>query len=430
MTSAVATPSRVVNIQTPRAFVPLLKPKKRYRGAWGGRGGGKSWFFAELLIDRFLERPALRAVCVREFQKSLEMSAKRLIEDIIGRYQVNDYFRVLNTHIETPQGGIILFQGMATHTADSIKSLEGFSIAWIEEAQNISQRSLDLLRPTIREEGSEIWASWNPNQPSDPIDRLLRDKDHPLPDAAVVGVNYDKNPWFPDVLRSEMEWDKRRDPEKYAHVWLGQYERHSEARVFRNWTVEEFESPERAEFLLGADWGFSIDPTVLFRGWVDGRKLYIDREVYKVGCEIDHTPAFFDSLACGKSHVHDYDFVAAGEPNPEQCERFARPWPIIADSARPETISYMQRHGYPRIKPARKGEGSLEEGINFLKTYDIVVHPRCRHAIDELTMYSYKTHKLTGEVIPILDDKKNHVIDALRYSVESLRHDLDGFVTW
>ncbi len=390
-------------LPTPKAYLPLLAPHKRYRGARGGRGSAKSWFFAELIVDRFLEYPRLRAVCVREFQKSLEMSAKRLIEDTIDRLGVGQFFRVLNTHIETPAGGVILFQGMATHTAESIKSLEGFSLAWIEEAQSLSQRSLDLLRPTIREEGSEIFASWNPRFPTDPIEKLLWSDDRPE-NVAVVHTTYQNNPFFPDVLRKEMEWDRKRDPEKYAHVWLGEYERHSENRVFKNWTIDEFDTPEDAMFYYGADWGFSVDPSVLVRCFVHDRTLYVDHEAYRVGVEVDHLGGLFDQV-----------------PG-------ARNWPITADSARPETISYLQRNGFPRMVAAIKGKDSVKEGVIFLQNYNIVVHPRCIHTIDELTMYAFKTDKMTGMVTPLLEDKKNHVIDSLRYAVEKLRKPPQGLV--
>lgn len=393
-----------LRLQTPRAFVPLLEPRKRYRGVYGGRGGGKSWFLAELLVDRFIEDPTLRAVCVREFQKSLEMSAKRLIEDVIIRLGVQSMFRVMNTHIETPQGGIILFLGMSKATEDSIKSLEGFKICWIEEAQAISDNSLTLLRPTFRDEGSEIWASWNPQDPNDPIDKLLRDKVSPMPDSVVVPVQYYDNPFFPDALRREMEWDRSRDPEKYAHVWLGEYQTRSEARVFKNWRIEEFDEPaEDTIFYLGADWGYSIDPSTMVRCWPQGRNLYIDHEVYQVGVEIDHLPDFFDKLVPGRLG-------------------WARQWPCRADSARPETISYMQRHGYPKMVAATKGPNSVAEGVIFLQGLDIVVHPRCRHTADELTMYAYKIDK-NGSVTPVLEDKKNHVIDPVRYATEGLRED-------
>jgi phage terminase large subunit len=240
----------------------------------------------------------------------------------------------------------------------------------------------------------------------------------------VVRVNYEDNPWFPEVLRTEMEWDRRRDPEKYAHVWRGEYERNSEARVFKNWAEEEFETPDDAVFLLGGDWGYSIDPSVLVRAFVDPRnprRLYVDREAYRIGCEIDWTAGLFDGLECGCPPLAD----ANGKP-PEMCRdpaahAMARKWVITADSARPETISYLQKHGYPKIVAAAKGADSVKEGVIFLQGYDIVVHPRCKHTIDELTMYSFKVDKQTQLVTPYLEDKKNHVIDSLRYAVERLR---------
>lgn len=149
---------------------------------------------------------------------------------------------------------MIIFQGMQDHTADSIKSLEGYDIAWVEEAQSLSQRSLDLLRPTIRKESSELWFSWNPNLETDPVNALLRGETPPL-GAVVVQANYRDNPWLPEVLSAEIEYDRRRDPEKFAHVWLGEYQRNSEARVFRNWKIEEFEVHPDAVIRQGADWG-------------------------------------------------------------------------------------------------------------------------------------------------------------------------------
>jgi phage terminase large subunit len=194
-----------------------------------------------------------------------------------------------------------------------------------------------------------------------------------------------------------MEYDQRRDPDKYQHVWQGQYLRNGNARVFRNWKIDEFEAAPDAIHRLGADWGFSIDPTVLVRCHIVGRSLYIDYEAYMVGCEIVNTPELFMQI-------------------PE-----AEKWPIVADSARPETISHMKKNGFPKIMNAVKGAKSVEEGIEFLKNYDIVVHPRCQHTIDELSLYSYKSDPLTGRILPLLEDKKNHVIDALRYACEGVR---------
>lgn len=386
----------VLKIKTPRWAVPLLNPA-RYKGAWGGRGSGKSHFFAELLIEEHIRNQNQASVCVREIQRTLNQSVKRLLENKIIELGVQDYFTVQDVMIKSRRGnGMIIFQGMQNHTADSIKSLEGFDRAWVEEAQSLSQTSLDLLRPTIRKPDSELWFSWNPKNESDPIDQLLRGEVPPK-DATVLKVNYSDNPWFPSVLKEEMEYDRNRDPDKYRHVWMGDYLGNSEARVFRNWKVEEFVAPASTTLRFGADWGFASDPTVLVRCFIEGRKLFVEYEAYMVGCEIMNTPDLFMTV-------------------PES-ERY----PITADSARPETISHMKKNGFPRIMAAVKGPKSLEEGIEWLKNYEIIVHPRCKHTIDELSLYSYKVDKMTGEVLPVLEDKQNHVIDALRYAVEGLR---------
>jgi phage terminase large subunit len=387
---------KTLQLATPEWAVPLLEPS-RYKAAWGGRGSGKSHFFAEMMIESHIMDQSRRSVCVREIQKSLQQSVKRLLETKIQAMNAGAYFEVQESVIKSKKGdGAIIFQGMQNHTSDSIKSLEGYDCAWVEEAQSLSQTSLDLLRPTIRKPGSELWFSWNPRQQSDPVDFLLRGPEPPK-DAQVLKVNFSDNPWFPDVLRDEMEYDLRRDPDKYQHVWQGQYLTNSNARVFRNWKIDDFEASQEAIHRLGADWGFAVDPTVLVRCHIIGRTLYIDYEAYMVGCEIVNTPELFMTI-------------------PE-----AERWPIVADSARPETISHMRKNGFPKIMGAVKGPKSVEEGIEFLKNYDIVVHPRCKHTIDELSLYSYRTDPLTGRVLPLLQDKKNHVIDALRYACEGVR---------
>ena len=384
----------ILTIPTPRVFKPLLGAA-RYKGAYGGRGSGKSHFFAESVIERSVMAKT-DVICVREIQKSLAQSVKKLLEVKIDALGVGSRFKVLQSHIECDNGGIIGFQGMQNHTAESIKSLEGYDIAWVEEAQSLSQRSLDLLRPTIRKPGSELWFSWNPNLSSDPVDVLLRGE-NPPPDSVVVKANYRDNPWLPDVLKQEIEYDQKRDPDKFAHIWMGEYQRNSEARVFRNWAIEEFERPPGTIFRLGADWGFAVDPSVLIRCDIDGNRLYVDYEAHMIGCEIVNLPDLFRRV-------------------PESDK-----WFITADSARPETISHMRNHGYPKINSAIKGPKSIEEGVEFLKSFDIIVHPRCTHLIDELTLYCYKTDPLTQQILPLLEDKHNHVIDALRYACEGAR---------
>lgn len=383
-------------IQTPRWAHPLLSPQ-RYKAAYGGRGSGKSHAFAELMIEAHIVDQRRRSVCVREVQKSLSQSVKRLLENKIEAMGAGSYFEVQETQIKSRHGdGIIIFQGMQNHTADSIKSLEGYDCAWVEEAQSLSQRSLDLLRPTIRKENSELWFTWNPSKNTDPVDTLLRGE-HPPQNATVLQVNYVDNPWFPDVLMDELEYDRSRDIDKYTHVWLGGYVRNSEARVFKNWSIDEFTAPSSSLFRFGADWGYAIDPTVLVRCYLDGKRLYIDYEAHMHRCEIMSLPALFGTV-----------------PDSDR-------YPIIADSSRPETISYMKANGYRNVYPSAKGAGSVEDGVEWLKSFDIIVHPRCTHAINELTHYSYKVDQITGFVTSKIKDEKNHVIDALRYACEAVR---------
>jgi len=352
-------------------------------------------------------------LCLREVQNSIKDSDKQIVEDKIAQLGVEKLFRVTDQEIIGPRGSLMIFRGLQNHTAKTIKSLEGFTRAFVDEAQDITQRSLDLLTPTIRAPGSELWFSWNPNFPDDPVDRLFRENADD-PHFVHVKSNYYDNPWFPDELREDMERDKRRDPEKYAHIWLGEYQRNSEARVFRNWRIERFETPDNVDrFYFGADWGFSVDPTVLVRCWIKGRTLFVDYEAWQVGCEIDHAPALFAGGDIQKPPRWVNPKGWPGIPG-------AAKWPIIADSANPQSISYMHRHGF-QINPAVKGPGSIEEGVEFLKSFDIVVHPRCKNVIDELTMYSYEVDQKTDEVLPKLADKKNHTIDSLRYAVEGIR---------
>ncbi|MGB1215540.1 MAG: PBSX family phage terminase large subunit [Pikeienuella sp.] len=375
------------------AFQPLLGTS-RFKGAHGGRGSSKSWFFADETVFALLS--GRNVLCVREVQNSIADSVKRLIEQRIAHYGFEAMFLTTEKEIRcTASGAYAIFRGMQNHTAASVKSLEGFHVAWWEEAQTASQRSLDLLIPTIRAPGSELWFSWNPEDESDPIDQLLRA--NPPDGAIVIEANWSDNPWFPDELRQDMERDRERDPDKYAHVWNGEYRGLSEARVFRNWREGELTPPENAIWFYGADWGFANDETAALRCCIPSTNtLYIDAEVYELGTPIEALPRLLDGL-------------------PE-----ARKWPMRGDNARPETIDYIRRHGFPKIRAAKKGKGSVEDGVMFLQGMDIVINPICVNTIREFRSYAYKTDPRTAEILPAIEDKNNHLIDALRYAVESL----------
>lgn len=214
------TPDGILHTKTAQVFEPLIKPA-RYKGAWGGRGSGKSHFFAERTVKESLKVPGTRAVCIREIQKTLRDSSKAVIEEKIKSLGVGSYFDIQQDRIVTPGDGLIIFQGMQDHTAESIKSLEGMRLAWVEEAQTLSQRSLDLLRPTIRIPNSEIWFSWNPRTKKDAVDRFLRQD--PPSNAIVVKANWRDNPWWNDVLEKERLEYYRKSPWSYANIWEGEY---------------------------------------------------------------------------------------------------------------------------------------------------------------------------------------------------------------
>jgi phage terminase large subunit len=238
--------------------LPLLAPS-RYKGAYGGRGSGKSHFFGELLVETCQAARGTSAVCIREAQRTLAQSSKRLIESKIAALGLNHQFRIFNDKIETPGDGVIIFRGMQDHTSESIKSLEGFRIAWIDEAQNLSARSLSLLRPTIRAEGSEMWASWNPRRKSDAIDDFFRVR---KPAGAIlVNANWRDNPWFPSVLEDERKTDLSLYPDRYDHVWEGDY-----VRAFEGAYFAQMLSEARAQGRIGK---VSADPLLPLRAFID-----------------------------------------------------------------------------------------------------------------------------------------------------------------
>jgi len=385
-------------VQLPPKLVPVFAPDRgelRYRGAYGGRGSAKSFSFAKMAaIWGFVE--PLRILCTRDIQDSIKESFHAELKNAIASepwlaaaYDVGiDYLRGKN-------GTEFIFKGLR-HNITSIKSMAQIDLCIIEEAEDVPEHAFEALEPTIRAPKSEIWLIWNRKSVGSPVDK--RFVTNTPPRSAIVELNYRDNPWFPLELEEQRQHaQKTIDPGRYAWIWEGKYLQDSEAKVFRNWKVEEFEAPADAIHRLGADWGFSIDPTVLVRCHIIGQKLYVDYEAYEVGCDIVRTPDLFMTV-------------------PE-----AEKWPMTADSARPETISHLRKHGFPKILPAVKGARSLEEGIEWLQSFEIIVHPRCTHTIDELTEYSYKVDADTRRVLPVLQDKDNHIIDALRYACEGLR---------
>lgn len=399
-------------IQVPEKLAFLVNTKSRYKVAYGGRGGGKSRAFAGALIYLSLQKK-IRVLCTREIQKSIQHSVHKILSDEIARLKLTDYFYITREGISNRYGSEFIFKGLRSDITQ-IKSLEGIDICWVEEAAKVSENSWKELIPTIRNEGAEIWVSFNPDEEEDPtFQRFVKS---PPPKwkfnettrqlerfFTSVEINYPDNPWFTNTLRAEMEEDRRKDENLYKNVWLGMCRQISEAQIFKNkFRVADFETPHLDKitynrFFQGADWGFSNDPMAAVRCFIKDKRLWIDYAVGDRHIEINELDKIFNEI-------------------PDVFET-----PIYADSARPETISYCQNvFGLP-IAAAKKWQGSVEDGITFMRSFDeIIVHPRCIELIKEFKYYSYKIDKTTGKILRKPVDAWNHWIDAIRYALFEL----------
>lgn len=383
--------------ETIEQFTPLFEPENphyycRYKVFYGGRGGRKSWEIARALIISSLQSKEL-ILCAREIQNSISDSVHRLLSDQIELLGLSQLFEIQKTTIIGRNGSEFIFKGLNGLTIDSIKSLEGVDKCWIEEGHSVSEHSWSVLIPTIRKPGSQIIVSFNPDLATDPVyQRFILNTP---PNTYVCKINYTDNPDCPDTLKQEAYYLKSVDYEAYAHIWLGEVRQHTEAQIFKGkYRVEAFEVDESFGYPLhGADWGFATDPTTLIRLYIKDQRLYIRNESYKIGCEINDTPELFDRI----DNVRTYT--------------------IRADNARPEIISYMARQGF-RIESAEKWPGCVEDRIGFIRSFaEVIIHPDCKHTAEEFRLYSYKTDKRTGDILPDIIDKHNHCIDAIGYAL-------------
>jgi phage terminase large subunit len=293
----------------------------------------------------------------------------------------------------------------------------------VEEAEKVSEDSWEKLIPTIRREGSEIWITFNPDEESDPTyQRFVVNRP---PGCVTREFNWPSNPWFSEKLRAEKDYLYRVDPEAAAHVWGGRCRQNSSSQIFRGkYTVEAFSVPTdrvlRAQQgwdgpYYGGDWGFSQDPTVLIKLWVKdyvpGKsrgRLYVEKESWGVHVELD------DIGAKWKREI------------PECADGLIR-----ADSARPETISHVKNRSGLRIEGAEKWQGSVEDGIAFLKSFEqIVIHPQCPRHQEEARTYSYKVDRITKAVLTDVVDANNHCWDSDRYALQPAIRQGSGIGTW
>ena len=396
----------------------LLHQKATYKVIYGGRGGLKSWGFAEAAIKRATTEP-IRVLCTREYQNSIADSVHKLLKDTIERLGVSPWFDVTQNSIKSQAGAEFIFKGLHNNVKE-IKSTEGINICWPEEAQTIPKESWDVLLPTVlRNDNSEIWVSLNRENDNDATNQMFIV--HPPEGAIVHEVNFDQNPFFPKLLDDLRQHylkrinDADNDDERaqaqsdYDHVWLGHTKKISNEVIFSGkYLVQEFDDKlwkQAQRLLFGADFGFAQDPSTLIRSFIHDECLYIEHEAYGTGVE------FHGNMVDKKGELEQfYDSV------PD-----SRKWPIKGDNSRPETISFIRGLGF-NCHAADKWPGSVEDGITHMRGFKkIIIHPRCKRTIFEFQNYKHKVDRITGQVLPIIIDKHNHTIDAIRYS-------LDGYI--
>lgn len=392
----------------------LYYKQARYKVYWGGRGSAKSWGFAEALIRKAATQP-IRVLCAREIQRTIKDSSHKLLVDTIKRLGLEGWFSWNDSSITSRAGADFIFRGLYRNE-QGIRSVEGVDICWVEEAQTVTAGSWRSLAPTMRKPGSEIWVSYNLIEETDATHQrfVINERRNSI----VHKINYDENPFFKgSPLEDEMLDDKELDQHLYEHIWLGMPLKVSNAIIYSGkYVVQDFAEDlwkyaERRR--LGLDFGFAQDPLALVSFFEYEDKLYIERECYGTGIELDEMRERF---------LADV---------PESAD-----WPIKADNSRPETISYLRRQGFA-IDGADKWEGCVKDGITHIRRYkQIIIHSRCPNIAREARLYRYKTDPTQVDdkgqpvVLPIVIQKHDHTWDAVRYGLDGVIQSSGSLAQW
>jgi len=398
-----------LTIPIPEFALPLLEPA-RYKGLFGGRGSGKSHTFASLMIDEHLAKPGMRSVCIREVQKSLKDSAKLLLEDKINNFRLGNRhrFKIYKELIATPRDGQIIFTGMNDQNAESIKSLENFDRAWIEEAQTMSTRSLQLLTPTIRAPGSELWFSWNPRRKADPVDKMLRGKSLPT-NAVVISANWYNNPWFPMELEQERLDCLRINPDQYEHIWNGDYVTISESAYYSKNLTEA-----KQEHRVG---NLSRDPLMTFRTFwdiggtgakADACSIWVAQFIGKEIRVLDYYEAVGQPLA---THIHwlrDNGYGKAQIVLPHDGVNHDKVYTVTYESA-------LMEAGFDVFVVKNQGPGAAKQRIEAARRlfpsmwFD---KEHCQGGMDAIGWYHEKIDEARGIGLGPDHDWSSHASDA------------------
>lgn len=397
--------------EIPKITQNFAKPAK-FRVFKGGRGGGKTQALALRSALRVYQLSEMGVsgvfLAAREYFENIKNSSMKEIKEAIQSVDwLNDYFDIGEEYIRTKNRRIEYdFRGLR-YNIDSLKGLARIVGVWIDEAENVSERAYAKLIPTVRSEGegwrAEIWLSYNPESPESATHRRFLEN---TPKSCIVTeINYYDNPYFPDILEEERLEDLKNRPETYDHVWLGKFLTLTDAQILNGkYTIQDFEPDHEWDGpYQGGDFGFSKDPAAAVRCWIGhdpygdlgDNCLWVEYEAGKIGLELDQ---YADHTT---SEIPDF-------------EKHITRW----DSAQPGMISHIRTHGLPRSVPCEKWAGSVEDGIEYLKSFDkIIIHSRCVQTAREARLYSYKVDRLSGDIMAVVVDKHNHWIDALRYAL-------------
>lgn len=389
---------QTARVELPAALVSVLGPARgsyQYRVLRGGRGSGKSVGAATIAALWGYAEP-IRILCVRQFQNSIRDSFYR---EVVDALELNpwlaEHYTVTKESISGKNGTEFIFKGL-DRNPQSIKSLAKIDLTIVEEAEDIPEQSWVNLEATVfRQSKSELWAIYNPKKENSPVD--FRFVKNTAPRSIVADVNYSDNPFFPAGLETLRQRDLEIfDYALYSHIWEGAYLKNSKSQIFNNrFEAHEFEPDPSWTLVQGLDWGYSQDPTAMIRAYVHDDCLWIRNEAGKAGIELD-------DVATESAHIPDFH------------RHVTR-----ADSAQPAMISHVKRKGLPRLEPAKKGKGSVEDGIQFIRSFRrVYIHPSCKRVLNEFATYSWKVDRLSGDILDVPVDANNHWIDALRYALE------------
>lgn len=416
-------------ILIPERLEKLLYPK-RTKIVFGGRGSAKTRTVVSILTE-FARFTTERVACFREIMASIKDSSHQEIADEVERKGLSDEFQVLEREIKVPFTKSRFSFGGLYRNITNVKGFAGATKSWIDEAENVSKDSLDILEPTLRGKGSELWYTFNPKEESDPmwatmvapywdkaVDGIYEDDD-----TLIIECNHSHNPWLTHELIITRDKMKRVDYDRYLWIWEGKFRQNSDVKVFnKKWRVAEF-TPDKSwgDPMYGADFGFSQDPSTIVRVWVKDDRLYVEYDASDVGVEINDMFHFYagDDGATDKQRRYLRERASDGKKVYKGIPE-ARKYLIRADCARPETISHIKAEGF-KIVGCEKWSGSIEDGIAHMKGYEeIIIHPRCTATISDFAQYSFKVNRLTGDILTDIVDAHNNCIDPIRYAIGPL----------